>query len=90
MASAIHFIVSGRVQGVCFRASTQEQARRLGLLGYVRNLDDGRVEVLAAGTDEALDALAQWLQQGPPLSRVDGVDRQAAVVSVDADPFEIR
>ena len=90
MSSASRFLVSGRVQGVCFRASTQEQARRLGLRGYVRNLDDGRVEVLASGTEAALETLAQWLWQGPPLSRVDAIDRQDAVAHFDPDRFEIR
>ena len=90
MSSAIRFLVSGRVQGVCFRASTQEQARHLGLRGYVRNLTDGRVEVLATGSDEALEALATWLRQGPPLSRVDAVARQAAATPIEQDRFEIR
>ena len=90
MSSASRFLVSGRVQGVCFRASTQEQARRLGLRGYVRNLGDGRVEVLAAGTHEALETLAQWLWQGPPMSRVDAIDRQEATTPLDPDRFEIR
>lgn len=90
MASAIRFLVSGRVQGVGFRASTWEQASRLGLCGYVRNLADGRVEVLVAGADEALDALAGWLWQGPPSSRVDSIDRQDAVTPVEQDRFEIR
>ena len=89
MASAIRFLVSGKVQGVCFRANTQAQARHLGLRGYVRNLPDGRVEVLAAGADEALEALAEWLWQGPPLSRVDAVDRQDPVTPVEQDRFEI-
>jgi acylphosphatase len=90
VSSAIRFLVSGRVQGVSFRASTWEQASRLGLRGYVRNLDDGRVEVVAAGADEALDALAGWLWQGPPLARVDSIDRQDAVKPVAQDRFEIR
>jgi len=88
--SAIRFLVSGKVQGVCFRASTRDQARRLGLRGYARNLDDGRVEVLAMGTDEALEALATWLLKGPPSSRVDAVDRHDCVGSVEQDRFEIR
>jgi len=90
VSSAIRFLVSGKVQGVCFRASTQEQARHLGLRGYVRNLDDGRVDVLAAGSDESLDALAKWLWRGPPLSRVDAVERQDAITPVEQDRFEIR
>jgi acylphosphatase len=63
---ASRFWVSGKVQGVFFRASTREQALRLGLSGSARNLADGRVEVIAAGDDESLERLASWLQEGPP------------------------
>ena len=84
------FLVSGKVQGVCFRASTREQARRLGLRGYARNLHDGRVEVLAMGTDDAIEALAAWLWQGPPSARVDAVDRQDGGESNEHDGFTIR
>lgn len=70
------FLVEGRVQGVFFRASTREQALALGIAGHAKNLDDGRVEVLAGGSDDALEALAQWLQQGPPAARVTAVARE--------------
>ena len=70
------FIVSGRVQGVFYRASTREQALRLGLAGHVKNRFDGSVEVLARGEAEALDALERWLLQGPPAARVETVDRE--------------
>jgi acylphosphatase len=73
--SAARFLVAGKVQGVWFRASTREQAQRLGLHGHARNLDDGRVDVLAVGEGEAIDALAQWLAHGPPDARVDLVER---------------
>lgn len=62
--------VSGRVQGVFFRASTREQARQLGVSGYARNLPDGRVEVLACGADVAVQQLCDWLAQGPPAAQV--------------------
>lgn len=86
--AAARFLVSGRVQGVFFRAGTREQARRLGLRGYARNLPDGQVEVVAAGTDEAIDALAQWLHVGPANARVDAVHREdVAVAAVEAGDF---
>ena len=69
------FVVSGRVQGVFFRASTREEALRLGLTGHARNLADGTVEVIACGGDAALDALERWLHSGPPLARVGTVVR---------------
>jgi acylphosphatase len=75
MDAGARFLVSGRVQGVCFRASTRDRARELGLRGSAVNLDDGRVEVVAAGDDKALDALADWLRHGPPNARVDRVER---------------
>jgi acylphosphatase len=66
--------VSGRVQGVFYRASTRERARALGLTGYARNLDDGRVEVLACGEPAAVAQLCRWLWQGSPASQVSGVE----------------
>jgi len=65
--------ISGRVQGVFFRASTRARALELGINGYARNLPDGRVEVLACGPDVQLQQLCDWLQQGPPGARVSGV-----------------
>lgn len=62
--------MSGRVQGVFFRASAARRARELGVTGYARNLADGRVEVLACGDTPAVDALCEWLWQGPPAARV--------------------
>jgi acylphosphatase len=70
----VHLLVSGRVQGVAFRAATVDEARRLGVDGWVRNLPDGRVEAEAEGERKALEALAAWCRIGPPAARVDGVD----------------
>ena len=75
--AAARFFVSGRVQGVAFRAYTRAQANALDLRGYARNLPDGRVEVLAVGDAAAIERLAEWLQHGPPLARVDAVVREA-------------
>ncbi len=66
-------IVTGRVQGVFFRASTAEQAQRLGLSGHAINLPDGTVEVLVAGPAVAVDELCRWLHEGPPMARVSKV-----------------
>lgn len=68
------FVVSGTVQGVFYRASTQDTARRLALTGWVRNLTDGRVELVACGPAAKLAELERWLWQGPS---------NAAVVSVE-------
>lgn len=89
MDVAARFIVSGRVQGVFFRGSTCEQAQRLDLRGYARNLDDGRVEVVACGPDAAVAQLADWLQRGPPAARVTSVERHVAQASGISDGFSI-
>jgi len=71
------FLISGRVQGVWFRASTRQQAGQLGLSGHAVNLPDGRVEVIACGTESALDALAAWLWKGPEGAIVEDVISEA-------------
>ncbi len=78
-----HFLVSGQVQGVFFRASAESTARRLGLTGWVRNLRDGRVELVACGEEAPLKELEQWLWQGPKHARVE----QVAVQEVSAQSF---
>ena len=69
-----HFWIKGRVQGVFYRASARDQAKLLGLSGWVKNLDDGRVEAVACGTEAQLADFEAWLQEGPPMARVDSVD----------------
>ncbi len=81
MSRCIRCIVSGRVQGVWFRASTQQRAEQLGISGSARNLADGSVEVVACGEDEALERLRDWLSQGPEL---------AQVTEVVCEPFEMQ
>ncbi|MDD2162308.1 acylphosphatase [Pseudomonas sp. MIL19] len=71
-----HGYVSGRVQGVYFRQATVAQAERLDLDGWVRNLADGRVEVLFEGEEAAVDELAGWLQQGPEAAEVTALELQ--------------
>ncbi|HEY9135552.1 MAG TPA: acylphosphatase [Pseudomonadales bacterium] len=66
-------LLSGVVQGVCFRASTQEKARELGLVGCVRNLPDGRVEAIYCGLEAEVALLEAWLSQGPEAATVDEV-----------------
>lgn len=66
--------VSGRVQGVFYRASTRLKATDLGCSGYARNLPDGRVEVLAVGEPQAVQSLLDWLWRGPPASEVTFVE----------------
>lgn len=70
----IHLVVRGRVQDVFFRASTQREARRLGLTGFVKNRLDGAVEVVAEGEEDQVKDLLNWSQHGPSTARVDKVD----------------
>ena len=74
--------VSGHVQGVFFRAATQQQSARLGIDGHARNLPDGRVEVLACGESANVDALCDWLRRGPPQAQVSDVQCESVAVSV--------
>jgi acylphosphatase len=74
MKARAHIFASGRVQGVFFRDHTQRWASSLGLSGWVRNVWDGRVEVLAEGEKDKIEALISRLRQGPPLARVDNLE----------------
>ncbi len=66
----VRVVVTGRVQGVWFRAATRDKAQQLGVNGYVRNMVNGDVEFVAEGNDAEVDRLIQWARQGPPLARV--------------------
>ncbi len=72
-SASLRAVVRGRVHGVFFRASVAERAACLGLTGYVRNVPDGTVAVVAEGPRQALEELAEYLRVGPPAARVDGV-----------------
>ncbi len=82
--------VRGRVQGVFFRGATQEQAQRLGVAGWVRNLPDGSVEALLEGPQGAVEALLAFLAQGPPAARVEGLEAQEDLPVEGLDGFEVR
>jgi acylphosphatase len=69
-----HAVISGRVQGVFFRAETQRAAERFGVFGWVRNKRDGTVEAVFEGRQHDVDAVLNWCRQGPSMSRVDRVD----------------
>ena len=79
------FLVQGLVQGVGFRAHTRRQARLRGIVGHAVNLPDGRVEVVAFGSNAAVSELGHWLQRGPATARVDSVlvsDCQVVTTSI--------
>lgn len=85
----IHAFVSGRVQGVFYRTSLAEEAKRLHLTGFVRNLSDGRVEFLAFGEQLAIDALKRWSYTGPPIASVASVEIVAYSGNETFDEFTI-
>ena len=74
MKKRYHVLISGHVQGVFFRANTCQQARALGLTGWVRNLPDGRVESVFEGNEKQAEEMLAWCNTGTPPARVDRVD----------------
>ena len=89
MKKRIHLIVSGRVQGVCFRMDTCSEAQRLGLTGWVRNMPSGDVEVLAEGDEGSLARLRAWCRKGPPMAFVTGLDESTSTATGEFDFFRI-
>ena len=85
-----HYWISGRVQGVFYRASTQQTAQGIGLAGWVRNLRDGRVEAVACGSEEMLAKLEAWLQQGPQMAIVEHIEIQDEPETPETVDFEVR
>lgn len=85
----LHLLVRGRVQGVYFRASTQREARRLGLTGWVKNRSDGSVEILAEGEETSIRELYGWAQKGPSAARVDRVDTRWRSFTGDFADFRV-
>lgn len=85
-----HYYISGKVQGVFYRASTLEQAQQLGLAGWVRNLMDGRVEVVACGNEDVLQAFEAWLHIGPKMANVIAVEVTGLTQQPDCSGFELR
>ncbi|OEJ68604.1 acylphosphatase [Magnetovibrio blakemorei] len=75
---SVHVIISGRVQGVWFRAWTQKKAMALGLTGWVKNRPDGKVEALFSGPTDQVETMLKNCQKGPPLARVDSIEQSPA------------
>ncbi|MGZ4957981.1 MAG: acylphosphatase [Methylomonas sp.] len=90
MSGCLHIVVKGRVQGVYFRAYTQKQAVKLNVSGFVRNLADGSVEIVASGEPDALRQLVSWCHKGPMLAKVSQVIANQYQSGEMFDGFEIR
>ena len=89
MKERAHFLVTGRVQGVGYRYSTCIEARRLGLTGWVRNLPDSRVEIMAEGEGDAIRSLLAWCRRGPCMASVHDVKSQFLECRGRFDVFDI-
>ena len=76
--------ITGRVQGVFYRAWTQQEATRRGLAGWVRNCRDGTVEAVFSGEDDIVDDMVRACRSGPPMARVDGIELEMDVLPAEA------
>lgn len=85
-----HLLITGRVQGVCFRYYTRQTALKSGVTGWVRNLPDGRVEALIEGEEQAVTATLTWCRSGPELARVDRIVIEEQAVTGEFGTFSIR
>jgi acylphosphatase len=85
-----HIYVSGRVQGVFYRSNTRRRALELGLTGWVRNLPDGRVEIVVEGEREQVKKLIEWCRRGPPLARVERLEVRWENPTGEFEAFTIR
>ena len=83
-------IAKGKVQGVGFRMYTQNKAEELGVVGFVQNLDDGTVKIVAAGEDNKVDALIDWAKSGSPAAEVDNLQIEVMKYQSGFDSFDIR
>lgn len=91
MIKQIKIRVSGRVQGVGFRFFTHQQAQKFGLMGYVKNLDNGDVEIIAQGDSVQISKLTHWLEQGGPVSsRITNINICQSSVQEDLTSFKVR
>ena len=84
-----HVLISGLVQGVCFRAYAMDKARSLGLTGWISNTHDGRVEAVFEGEKDTLDEVIKWCRKGPPSARVEDVKITWEEYSGDFDDFSL-
>lgn len=84
-----HVIISGRVQGVFFRVNTARAANRFGVLGWVKNRWDGKVEAVFEGTEDGVNAILEWCNTGDPPARASGVELNWEEYKGEFDRFEI-
>jgi acylphosphatase len=83
-------LISGKVQGVSFRYHAHDIATKLQLVGWVKNLNDGRVEIVIGGSEQNVDAMIKWCYKGPPLAQVENIELSEYTVELSDEPFSIR
>jgi len=86
----VQVVISGRVQGVWFRASTKQKAEQLGINGWVKNTADGKVVALFEGDEKHVQEMIEWCHHGPPLAKVENVEVKKQPASSDFDQFAVR
>ena len=86
----VYIIVRGLVQGIFFRVSTKEKAQQLGITGWVRNLDSGKVEIIAEGEKKKLEELIEWCNKGPSSARIEEVKTEWQLYKAEFENFDIR
>ena len=89
MQRRVHIVVSGRVQGVGYRASACDKAKSLGITGWVRNLPEGTVEILAEGDEPSIAAFINWCRNGPRWARIDDVQVSDEVRKEDSSGYSV-
>ena len=90
MKKCVHVLISGRVHGVWFRASTKSKAEQLDLKGWVRNTSHGKVEAVFEGGEKQINEILEWCHIGPPLARVDNIEVKKQNPTDSFDGFSIR
>ena len=86
----VQVVISGRVQGVWFRANTKQRAEQLGINGWVKNTADGKVVALFEGDEKHIQEMIEWCHYGPPLAKVENVEVKKQPASSDFDQFSVR
>lgn len=90
MKMRVHVIISGKVQGVWYRASTKQMADQIGITGWVRNTSEGNVEAIFEGEKKLINEMIEWCNQGPPLAKVDNVTIKKMENEKNFDSFMIK
>jgi len=90
MISCVHVLISGRVQGVWYRAFTKQKAEQLGIKGWVRNASDGKVEAIFEGEENKIDQMIDWCYKGPPLAKIKDIEIKKQQATNAFEDFSIK